>query len=95
MSNSWDSVVGTADYLANLERIQALADAMGYRLNSDGERVKKVIGLMTTNFREAGRYYCPCKQSRPLDANDVVCPCADLDSEIQKDGKCFCKLFFK
>lgn len=95
MANSWDPVVGTKSYLENLERIRALAEANGYRLNPDEERLKKVVGLMTMNFNETGRYYCPCKQSHPLDPKDILCPCSEMDEEIRAGGSCFCKLFFK
>jgi len=95
MSNPWDDVVGTAKYTKNLSRIQILAAEKGYILNPDENRVKKVIGLMTMNHTAHAENYCPCKQSHPLDPNkDVICPCPELDTEITKDGHCFCKLFY-
>jgi ferredoxin-thioredoxin reductase catalytic subunit len=96
MTNSWDNIVGTEEYNKNLVRVQALAANKGYILNQDDERVKKVVGLMTMNNNTHNKYYCPCKQSHPLDPQkDVICPCPDMDEEIAKDGCCFCKLFFK
>ena len=96
MSNSWDDIVGTPPYDQNLARVQALADEKGYVLNPDVERVKKVVGLMTMNHNSHAKYYCPCKQSHPLDpGKDITCPCPEMDAEIAKDGNCFCKLFYK
>jgi ferredoxin-thioredoxin reductase catalytic subunit len=97
MPNEWDGVVGTKEYNENLKRIEGIASDKGYRLNNNEERVKKVVGLMTMNYLEHNKkYYCPCKQSEPLDeVNDVLCPCPALDAEVKKDGKCFCKLFFR
>jgi len=96
MANKWDPVVGTGEYNGNFIRIQALAHEHGYTLNPDQERLQKVIGLMTMNKNEFGKYYCPCKQSHPLDLQrDVLCPCPSLADEIEKDGHCFCKLFFR
>jgi len=96
MSNPWDAVVGTAAYNANLSRLQRVAQSKGFDLNPDPKRVKKVVGLMTQNYNEHGSYYCPCKQSEPLDPEkDVCCPCPAADAEVQKDGCCFCRLFFK
>ncbi len=96
MSNIWDRVVGTKEYNENLARIKALAKEKNYILNPDEERVKKVVGLMTLNFIEFNGYYCPCKQSHPLDRiKDPVCPCPQLDEEVARDGNCFCRLFFK
>jgi ferredoxin-thioredoxin reductase catalytic subunit len=92
--NSWTT--HESEYTAILNEMASLADQKGYNLNPDEERVRKVIGLMTENFVNAGKYYCPCKQSHPLDpSKDVVCPCPACEEEIAKDGCCFCRLFFK
>jgi ferredoxin-thioredoxin reductase catalytic subunit len=96
MANEWDGVVGTKEYSENLKRVEKIAEVKGYRLNNNQERIQKVVGLMTMNFNEHGKYYCPCKQSEPLDRDkDVLCPCPALDDEVKKDGRCFCKLFFQ
>lgn len=95
MTNPWDSVIGTDEYNATLKRAQTCAAKAGWRLNDDTERVEKVIGLMTQNFTTAGNYYCPCKQTHPLDPkNDVACPCPEIKAELDDGGSCFCKLFF-
>ncbi len=96
MSNSWDSTVGTSGYNETLARAQKFAIKSGLSLNGDQERIQKVIGLMTMNLQSAGNYFCPCKQTHPLDASkDVLCPCSEIYDEIKSDGCCFCKLFFK
>lgn len=95
MANSWDPVVGTKEYNENLARIEKIAQEKGFILNPDDERLKKVVGLMTINQNEFGKYYCPCKQSHPLDpVKDVLCPCPPLVDEVQQEGHCFCKLFY-
>lgn len=96
MTNSWDKVIGTKEYNDNLARIQKIADSKNYILNPDKARVEKVIGLMTMNQQQFGKYYCPCKQSHPLDqVKDTTCPCLQLDQEVANDGNCYCRLFFK
>ncbi len=96
MANSWDPVVGTDEYNSVLRRVLDLAAKSGSHLNPDEERVQKVVGLMTMNHTETGDYYCPCKQSHPLDTEkDVVCPCPDMEQELDRDGYCFCKLFYR
>ncbi len=96
MANSWDSVVGTKEYNDTLNRSRVIAEKTESTLNPDEERVQKVIGLMTMNYTVTGDYYCPCKQSHPLDAEkDVVCPCPEIKQEIDAAGMCSCKLFFK
>lgn len=95
MANSWDDIVGTDKYNKNIERIEKLAESQGFILNPDKERLKKVVGLMTMNHNEFGKYYCPCKQNHPLDPDkDILCPCPELKDEVIKDGHCFCKLFY-
>ena len=96
MANSWDSTVGTKEYNETLVRAEEIAEKAGLSLNEDSERVQKVIGLMTINLKSAGNYFCPCKQSHPLDASkDVLCPCPEINDEINADGCCFCKLYYK
>lgn len=95
MGNKWDSVIGTTEYNKNLVRINKIAQEHGFVLNPDQERLRKVIGLMTMNKIEFGKYYCPCKQTHPLDPKkDPLCPCPEMKDEIAKDNRCFCKLFY-
>ncbi len=95
MGNAWDNTIGTTEYDKNLKRVRNIAKEKGYILNPDEERMQKVVGLMTMNYNEFNKYYCPCKQSHPLDPEkDVLCPCSNMDNEIKKDGHCFCRLFY-
>jgi len=83
-------------YNVNYRRLEKIALEKGYVLNQDGERLNKVIGLMTRNYREYGSYYCPCKQRHPLDKeSDTLCPCIELDKEIDEHGCCTCRVFYK
>ncbi|MBN1982946.1 MAG: hypothetical protein JW795_15550 [Chitinivibrionales bacterium] len=96
MANTWDPVLGTPAYTNNENRIKTFVEQKGYGLNPDTSRVEKVLGLMTMNFQKTGSYFCPCKQSHPLNpASDVVCPCPELDTEIASQGRCTCKLIFR
>jgi len=80
----------------NIERAREVGVQRGYVLNSDTKRVRKIANLLVQNEEQFGKYYCPCKQSHPLDpAKDVLCPCPTLKDEVAKDGRCFCRLFFK
>jgi len=85
------------EYKRNLERIQRIAEAKGLVLNSDNGRVEKVVGLMTENFEAVGEFICPCKQKNrpPIKGADILCPCPEMDGEIEKEGHCYCMLFFK
>ncbi len=96
MGNSWDPVINTPEYEATLERALSFAKESGLILNPDEKRVEKVIGLMTMNYNTTGKYFCPCKQSHPLDTeNDTICPCSTIEDEIEAEGHCYCRLFYK
>jgi len=83
-------------YNENFRRLEKIVNEKGYVFNPDKKRLNKVVGLMTRNFKEFGKYYCPCKQHHPLDQEvDLLCPCEELDKEIEKYGHCTCKVFYK
>ncbi len=82
-------------YNENFQRLEKIIDETGYVFNPDKERINKVVGLMTKNFKEFGDYYCPCKQHHPLDMGaDPLCPCEELNNEINENGHCICRLFY-
>lgn len=92
--NEWTT--HKARYERLLKSLSTVADTNGFMLNSDNERIQKVVGLMTENLVAEGKPFCPCKQSHPLNTvKDVVCPCPEWKTEIEKDGHCFCRLFFR
>jgi ferredoxin-thioredoxin reductase catalytic chain len=92
--NQW--TIHRAEYEGLLEHLRLTAEGNGYILNPDQERVEKVVGLMTENLVTAGRRFCPCKQTHPLDPDkDVTCPCPAWEAEIETDGHCFCRLFYR
>lgn len=80
---------------ASIERARRVGEKLGLVLNPDTTRTLKVCTLLARNHQQHGKYFCPCKQSEPLDpARDVLCPCPTLKEEIAKDGHCFCRLFY-
>ncbi|NQU05668.1 MAG: hypothetical protein HQ568_06210 [Calditrichaeota bacterium] len=92
--NQWTT--HTTEYEETLSRVSVIAEKNGYILNPDVERMKKVVGLMTENFVQAGKYFCPCKQSHPLNTeSDALCPCSEWKEEIEEVGHCFCRLFYQ
>ncbi len=92
-TNPWTTHM--TQYKALCERMAAIGEKQGYVLNSDMERVEKVLGRMTENIVNLGKAYCPCKQSDPPQTKkDVICPCPDWKKEIERDGHCYCRLFY-
>ena len=92
--NQWTT--HRVEYENLLGHLRRMAESNGYTLNPDHERVEKVVGLMTENLVADGQRICPCKQTHPLDRDkDITCPCPTWKTEIEKDGHCFCRLFYK
>lgn len=80
----------------NKVRVEKIARTKGYVLNPNKHWVAEILALMTNNHREYGKYICPCKQQFPPDPDsDVLCPCPTLEQEVEEDGFCHCRLFFK
>ncbi|HEX7319269.1 MAG TPA: ferredoxin-thioredoxin reductase catalytic domain-containing protein [bacterium] len=84
------------DCQMNYQRLKKIAERKGFIINPNRDWDEQIIGLMTNNLKEHGKYYCPCKQHHPVDREcDVVCPCPTLDDEVEQDGYCHCRLFCK
>ncbi len=84
------------EYRGLLSMMRDRAARYGLVVNPDTSRVEKVVGLMTENLVSTGRPFCPCKQGHPLDPSaDPVCPCREWLDEIERDGHCSCRLFFR
>jgi len=73
------------------------AEKEGFALNPDGQIVNVLMKSLARNEREKGKRYCPCRVltgSREED-DKIVCPCAYHKEEVERDGHCKCRLFFK
>ncbi|MBN2067946.1 MAG: ferredoxin:thioredoxin reductase [Candidatus Diapherotrites archaeon] len=73
------------------------AEKEGFALNSDGQIVAVLMKSLARNQREKGKRYCPCRVvtgNKKEDAK-IVCPCAFHKDEVEKDGFCRCRLFFR
>jgi ferredoxin-thioredoxin reductase catalytic subunit len=71
-----------AYFQTNLQRLRKIAEQNGLVFNPNSDWVNQVIRLMTDSKRDAGKYYCPCKQHHPPDPEtDAACPCPTLDEE--------------
>jgi thioredoxin len=76
---------------------QAYAERNGFKLNSNREAVERLIRGMLENEKRYGAKYCPCRRitGNPEDDKAKICPCQWHKEEIEKDGHCFCGLFYK
>jgi thioredoxin len=76
---------------------QEYAEKNGFRLNPDREAVVRLVRGLLENEKKCGARYCPCRRitGNPDEDRPKICPCQWHRQEIEKDGHCFCGLFFK
>lgn len=79
------------------EEYKKYAENNGFRLNPDKEAVKRLIKGLLANEKKYGARYCPCRRVSGNIEEDKkkICPCQWHRQEIEKDGHCYCGLFFK
>jgi ferredoxin-thioredoxin reductase catalytic subunit len=75
-----------------LEDLISISEAHGWSLNSDDHIVDVILAGQNRLFEKFGQYYCPCKVKH---TDDNICPCDDAESEIIREGHCYCSLFWK
>lgn len=80
-----------------IKSYQEYAEKNGFKLNPDREAVEKVVKGLLTNERKHGAKYCPCRRvsGNPEEDKPKICPCQWHKEEIERDGHCFCGLFYK
>ena len=80
-----------------LQDSKRYADEKRFSLNPDEKILKAVISGLARNTKEKGKPYCPCRALTGNKEEDLknVCPCAYHLEEIERDGHCKCRLFFK
>lgn len=85
----------------NIEEIikwyENYAEENGFKLNPDRTVVEGLIKGLLLNEEKYGERYCPCRivTGNPEEDRDKICPCKWHKEEIERDGNCHCKLFFK
>lgn len=80
-----------------LQDSKRYADEKHFSLNKDEKILKAVISGLAKNKEEKGKPYCPCRALTGDKEEDLknVCPCAFHLEEIERDGHCKCRLFFR
>ena len=75
--------------------ILAVAKADGYTLNPDREITEGIIGGIAANEEQLGYWRCPCRMSNGDRAQDedIICPCAYRDADLEQYGRCYCALY--
>ncbi|MEA3293098.1 MAG: thioredoxin [Patescibacteria group bacterium] len=80
-----------------IEWYKDYAERNGFQLNPDKRAVDALIKGLLANEKKYGARYCPCRKiiGKFQEDRDKICPCRWCKEEIEKDGHCYCNLFYK
>jgi len=80
-----------------IEDSENYAVANGFILNPDKAMVERLARGLASREEKFGARYCPCRlmtQDKEEDKK-IICPCVYHKEEIERDGHCYCQLFYK
>lgn len=80
-----------------IREYEKYAKENGFKLNPDGEVVKRIIKGLIENEKKYNFRYCPCRRvtGNPEEDKSKICPCDFMQTEIEEQNHCLCGLFFK
>jgi ferredoxin-thioredoxin reductase catalytic chain len=80
-----------------IKKYEEYVEKKGFKLNPNKKVVEGVVRALIIREQQFGEKYCPCRKMSNDKKNDkkIICPCIYHLEEIEKDGHCFCNLFFK
>ncbi|KDE55753.1 ferredoxin-thioredoxin reductase catalytic domain-containing protein [Methanoculleus sp. MH98A] len=78
-------------------RAKEYAKEKDYILNPDEKQLSAVLRGLARNKERFGEAYCPCRlrSGDPEKDRIIICPCIYHEKEIEEQGTCHCRLFFK
>lgn len=78
-------------------RAKEYAKEKDYVLNVDAKQLLAVLRGLARNKERFGAAYCPCRlrSGDPEKDRIIICPCIYHEKEIEEQGTCLCRLFFK
>lgn len=78
-------------------RAKVYAKDKGFILNVDEKQLEAVLRGLARNKERFGEAYCPCRlrSGDPEKDRIIICPCIYHEKEIEEEGACHCRLFFK
>ena len=79
-----------------IENCKKYAEKNGFGLNLNKKAVETIVKGLLENEKKYGQRYCPCRRVTGNAEEDrpKICPCAWHRQEIERDGHCYCRLFF-
>lgn len=69
----------------------------GWLLNPDERQLSAVLKGLARNKLKFKEQYCPCRirSGDPEKDKEIICPCIYHEDEIESEGNCHCRFFFK
>lgn len=79
------------------ESIEKHAKENNMELNENEKAVEGIMNGLLRNKETKGELYCPCRMTIGDKEKDklIICPCVYHYKEVDTDGHCTCRLFFK
>lgn len=79
------------------EIAEKYAKSKGFKLNEDSKGLDRILKGLENNRKKHGFAYCPCRVVTGDKEKDreIICPCVFHRGEIELQGYCLCKLFWK
>ncbi len=73
------------------------AASKGWHLNENDKQLDAVLKGLARNTVRLGEQYCPCRMRFGDEEKDkeIICPCIFHEDELENDGNCHCRLFFR
>jgi len=80
-----------------VEELEGHARAKGFILNPNRKVVENIARVLLKKEATVGARYCPCRVVTGDKEKDkkIICPCVYHVQEVDEDGHCFCRLFFR
>ena len=80
-----------------IENYKRYAETNGFELNPDEKVLERLVSGLLENEKKYGAKYCPCRRVTGDKEEDrpKICPCQWHREKIERDGHCFCGLFYK
>ena len=80
-----------------IKKLEEHAKAKGFVLNPNKRIVENIAKALLKKEANVGAQYCPCRVVTGNKEEDkkIICPCIFHEKEVEDDGHCFCRLFYR
>ncbi len=77
------------------EMLKKVQEPKGYYFSNDKEKVLELLEGLLMNKERYGYMCCPCRLAagNREDDQDIICPCAYRELDVEEYGSCYCNLY--